>query len=102
MIIKVEVTQRHINSGLKRDCNKCPVALVLKEIFPNASRIIVGGFAIDMYALGEEYFHNFPDSVGNFTLAFDDGKEVEPFAFEIDVPDRFIEKARYEQAESEK
>jgi hypothetical protein len=79
----IRVTQELIDNGQKIDAACCPVALALKkEVDPKASCGDTSCY------LGKRYGrHELPQAVITFVKAFDKGLPVEPFEFEIDLPD---------------
>ena len=89
--MRIEVTAEDIAKGERLRACRCPVALALSragfeepEVYPSygpddyspggAGEIIAGG---DRFAL--------PLTVDRFVAAFDEGKPVEPFAFDLDA-----------------
>lgn len=77
--IKVSVTQKHIDEGVKSDNKTCPIALALKELgFKNPS---VGCDS----ALIEKTVYRLPIDAENFIdkLDFFGKKSVAPFKFEL-------------------
>ena len=89
--MKVSVTQDHIDKGIQREANCCPVALAISEMgFENcsatASRIIL------------DYHYEFitPKLVADFINNFDTPKEsilrknVKPIEFELNKSDKLI------------
>jgi hypothetical protein len=83
-IVIIEVRQDHIDKGLKKNCHSCPVALAVKEKFPNWRQISINGF--DLY---HGYFDikcvELPVKVYNFVGNFDSGRPVKPFKFKIKI-----------------
>lgn len=79
MIIKVE--QKHIDKGERDNCDKCPIALAMKD----------AGFHKPMVRLTSlHWFENekakkviSPDCCIFFVGRFDIGDHVEPFEFQI-------------------
>ena len=80
----INVTQEHIDNGLKRTCGKCPVALAL-----------LSAGAPDPFVGKDMVWIDFsdPDCMGivlpkeahNFIHEFDEGKKVEPFSFTLNI-----------------
>jgi hypothetical protein len=77
--IKVSVTQKDIDSGCPIDKCGCPVALALKRALGNGQSIQVGNFAVDIDG-GRAHL---PLEAIAFVKAFDMGKPVKPFSFEL-------------------
>lgn len=79
--VKVEVTKQDIARGIKRDGYSCPVARAMKRTL-HRRKIWVGWH---YYQIGEDgAFITLPPTVTQFVKAFDSGKKVEPFTFEVD------------------
>ena len=77
--MKIEVTQAHIEQGVKSDCSLCPVALAMAESGfdqPHAT-------CRDLSWLG--VLVKTPLRVSEWIERFDLGRQVEPFTFEIDA-----------------
>lgn len=82
MTIKVEVTKEDIANGERENSCKCPVALALSRLGTDVS---VGNGEIGFW-LGDKYrLIEIPDMVDDFITQFDNGKEVEPFEFTLNV-----------------
>lgn len=77
-MLEINVTQEHINQGLKGDSCRCPVALAIKEQFSNARAIVTQIF---IEADGKAYNPN--TKVIEFMERFDIGKSVEPFSTKL-------------------
>jgi hypothetical protein len=78
----VSVTAEHITKGFARDCERCPVALAIRDAFPAVAHVTVTGLYVRM-GIRE---HEMPAEVQQFTWAFDTGQPIEPFTFELDYP----------------
>ena len=82
--MKVNVTQHHINKGIRGQSSMCPVAYAIKELFPSAEEIVIGlnwGFVlIEGYLLKKFYL---PKKVRNHIFDFDTGLGMSPFCFEL-------------------
>lgn len=84
--LKVEVTAEDIAAGVPSDCQECPIALALKRagvIEPAVAKTwFLAGKGADMV--------NLPPLGWSFVIEFDNGRKVEPFSFEIDVPNEAV------------
>ena len=85
-VVLISVTQEHIDKGVKTSCGSCPIAIAAKEVFIEGIEIAVGINCIGI----DTYFVDVPGPARRFIRAFDDGKFVRPFSFEIDVPKRLV------------
>jgi hypothetical protein len=82
----VEVTQKHINKGLRNDCRRCPIALALKDA--GLSDVVVMRSIVLIHPRrGSQYRYScaLPTSVSQFIESFDSIQGVEPFSFELEV-----------------
>jgi len=85
--VHIQVTQDHIDKGEKDDICKCPVALALRERYPNAT---VDGQeyrlahynGLDFYKHGTRYYSHSQDVI-DWIADFDNDNGVEPFVFII-------------------
>ncbi len=85
--VRIEVNAGDIAHGERHSCRSCPVALAVAREFPWTSPI-VDGCTVDFGSDGESWlWAEAPDAVNAFIEAFDGGKPVTPFAFDLDVPD---------------
>jgi len=73
----IEVTQEHIDKGLKMSCSMCPVALALKD--KGFTHVSVIGYS--MFVDGSRYI-NTPE-LRQFINDFDMGEYVKPVQFEV-------------------
>jgi hypothetical protein len=85
-IVKVNVTQKHIDIGVPKDCKYCPIAFALRDL--GFKHFDVGVISINIFesAYGDVKRINLPKNVGSFIQDFDAGREVKPFEFELDIP----------------
>ena len=77
----IKVTQEHIDSGVRGDCSKCPIALAISEQVNNRVGVSKGGIIIPYLY---ETFLETPPLAREFIEKFDAGKEVEPFVFNLE------------------
>jgi hypothetical protein len=97
VIKTINVTANDIAHGKKRDCQKCPVARAVFRVARNAGwwGVSAGVWVVAFYASEAEFdgsglFRDsagFPESVGDWINAFDDGSPVAPFSFKLDIPE---------------
>lgn len=87
----INVTQDHIDRGVKEDCEKCPVALAVFETVPGCVYADVSDIGIKVHirdvANGGYGVSTTkaPASVPAFYAAFDSGRPVKPFSFELTI-----------------
>jgi len=82
--MQINVTQQHIDNGIKSDCRLCPIALALLPLFTNLP-IEVDSCCIEIgCCIGSDDIQYYsPDSVIKFITAFDSSFPVKPFYFEL-------------------
>jgi hypothetical protein len=88
-VTTINVTARHIAKGKRRDCERCPVALAIRDAFPDLIYARVGPVNIALQRNAGEYltYFAFPPEVLDFTRHFDFARrKPEPFTFELDYP----------------
>lgn len=87
MKIKIEVTQKDIDSGVESDVEACPVWRGVRRVVKRGMRVLVDHISIDLRINGmwEELFT--PQRAINFMKRFDDGRAVKPFSFDLDIPE---------------
>jgi hypothetical protein len=86
MKLHINVTQQHIDRGKRCNSERCPVALSILEVLPETSYVSVD---VRIYVEPSDTYDYIaaesPDEVCRFTSAFDDGKPVSPFSFEVEL-----------------
>ncbi len=88
--MRIEVTQDDIDHGVRRECDRCPIARALKRATGEAWDV---GESNDHQATtcrrggDRAKWLKLPDEATNFMFAFDNGFPVWPFSFEFD-PDQ--------------
>lgn len=81
-MITVEVTQEHINMGVRRDECNCAIALALKEKFPKWDVSVEEERSI---WVGNNLYQAVDATMVAYWLQnFDDGREVAPFTLELE------------------
>lgn len=87
----VNVTAEDIREGGRVDAFCCPVALALRRaVPPHVERVGVTGAYAALWT--PDCGHRttdvlLPDAARAFIDRYDDGHDVEPFTFEIEIPD---------------
>lgn len=98
MRLTVSVTQDHIDQGAPSEPEYCPVALALFEVLrvpegTPALRLSVGSTQVELsrdWPDERAADVELPDEAQAFITDFDDTGAVEPFSFELDVPDEVL------------
>ena len=84
----ISVTAGHIAKGKRRDCERCPVALAIRDALPDLIYARVGPVNIGLQREADEdltYFA-FPPEVLDFVRDYDGRRGSRPFSFELDYP----------------
>lgn len=79
--MRIKVTKEHIRRGRRGLCFACPVALALAEAIPGSQPWVTT--RIELRRNGRQVFIDAPEVVLAFATAFDAGREVRPFEFEL-------------------
>jgi hypothetical protein len=87
----INVTAEHIAAGERENCERCPVALAIRDAFPHLVYIEVAPEGISISLRGADIWGlkahvDVAREVQEFIRAFDSGEPVEPFTFELDYP----------------
>lgn len=90
--IVVEVTEDDIRNGVKKNCNKCPIALALHRAIPTAKWVEVAGDFL-AWGNGEDIYEvdcSDISEVWDFIADFDWGISVSPITFAINPPAHWV------------
>ena len=84
----ISVTREHIAKGKRRDCERCPVALAIRDALPDLIYTRVGPINIALQRDAGEYltYFAFPPEVLDFVRDYDGRRGSKPFTFELDYP----------------
>ena len=88
--ININLEQRHIDRGVAFSQSECPAALAITEALPGVRGCCVGAWRIWLYRASDDYRGECvgsPRAITNFIRDFDAGRDVEPFTFELEVPE---------------
>ena len=87
--VNVNLTQNHIYHGDAGECGSCPAALAILDALPGTQPDVEGRhIRLHRGTIGGKSARvDTPQAVRNFIKDFDDGLHVEPFTFELTVPD---------------
>ena len=84
--MKIKVTQKHINQGLRRSYRQCPVALAICDAYPGEPIVLVDS---DYAKIHEDYkdsaCYDLPYEAVAFINNVDEGHLVEPFTFTLEM-----------------
>lgn len=76
----VNVTQSHIEDGIRWSSTSCPIALALCDHHDN---VIVGSISLVITKDDMQRIFSLPENARDFIWRFDHGDMVNPFAFEL-------------------
>ena len=75
--LHINVTQDHIDNGVKDNCKQCPVALAIIEQYPDSKMVKV----FPDYIKIDTNYYNVQESLSDFVFDFDMEEPEKPFAF---------------------
>lgn len=80
--MKISVTRKHIDHGIRGDCFGCPLAGAFQDV---GFDVMIEPAAVDFYDSegGIAGSLPLPDEAQYFIIAFDRGEPVRPFVFEM-------------------
>ena len=91
MVVTVNVTQAHIENGKPGESTECAVALALAEKCRDAPRVYCRADGpVVRVIFGTESFESHERGLKKKICDFDDGKQPEPFEFQIDLPEEVL------------
>lgn len=85
--VRINVTQRDIDRGVRSTLTSCPIALAIKRRVVEDSTVAVTQFAV-LY--GTFMSSPFPYRATQFIYHFDLGKPVKPFTFTLELPEEVL------------
>lgn len=92
--MRIEVTADHIRDGKRTDPCLCPVARAIDAANPQKwwAMTLVGGYGVVDFlgyvgGLQRSETRELPEAAREWIRRFDEKDPVEPFAFEMDVPE---------------
>lgn len=89
MNVKIQVTAEDIAHGLAGDCEECPIALAIYHALHDAP-VRVGTGGVTIYHEDTNAMVALPVAASRFISRFDHDEVVEPFEFDLDVPDELL------------
>lgn len=85
--MELKVLQHHIDAGRRGEIHSCAVALAVREAFPDAGKIIVGGYETGDVKIDNRRYRG-ASVLGCWLRDFDQGAPVLPGTFTLtEVPD---------------
>lgn len=90
--VRINVSSEAILNGVRDDCRRCPIARSAWNSFPPHSAIAAFRDELRVRLPHHSSVLKFPLPVEarEFINRFDDGLQVEPFAFDLDIPDEAL------------
>jgi hypothetical protein len=93
MIVKIQVTADDIAKGEPQDGCYCPIARACLRVFPSLPALVVSHEDLFADADSNKYpVAPLPVTARDFISRFDMYRPVEPFEFDLDVPDELAPK----------
>lgn len=81
-----ETTAEDIKEGTRHSCSSCPVALAIRRGMKLRSHVSILNVKVYQTTVQDEHlFCRLPNHIVNFIHDFDNGKQVEPVSFELDL-----------------
>lgn len=91
----IHVSQADIDRGISMSCGKCPIALAINRVIApqfkaRAAHVIeIVSLRIFGDCIIQAACHHTRET-GLFMGAFDNGRAVSPFSFDLDIPERLL------------
>lgn len=81
----IELTEQHLLRGERKNPFGCAVCLAINENFPD-KRIMVDGKYVSLYDdRYREVRFELPEEIQKWINSYDNGHEVEPVIFEVEI-----------------
>ena len=82
--MKQLITEDHINNGIRNDSRYCPIALSLKDKYPQATTIEAEYIGIEIeFEEGNSIRFYLGNNAYDFMSKFDEGHEIEPCIIDL-------------------
>jgi len=87
ILMTIQVTQEHINRGIRGDCGSCPIALAIQEALPKLGinvqvlHVLIQGEIVPLPSRARWFIADFDTNPRDEDA---DIKWLEPFDFELD------------------
>ena len=88
--MRIVVTQDDIDTGIRFHATQCPIARAIIRMFKPLGWFSIGPHRVFITQDTLDYTVLLPSEAASFMLSFDCGRAVQPFAFDIDLPDSFM------------
>ncbi len=82
--MRIKVTAEHIARGEPERIRECPVALALRDLGINDPCVEYGYVRFGEF--GKRHSAHISDAVVRRIKRFDNGKPIQPFSFDLEVP----------------
>lgn len=85
-MLKVNVTQEHIDKGVRYHSDICPIAWALRDALSvGCCGVVVRASEATWFEDGCRHHAWLPCTAQQFVVEFDNGQDVSPFSFELDA-----------------
>jgi hypothetical protein len=96
--MQINVTEKHIENGKKRNCQFCPIALAIGEHLEEGFECHVSRYTLKIYPASNQDLDsdfcltevNLPQECSTFIGLFDNYDPVKPFTFEANIPTQYL------------
>jgi hypothetical protein len=99
-MVIIEVTQKHIDKGGRREAGSCPVSLAINDVLADGVyvRVVANAYLFKMGIL-EITSVRLDENTKQFIIRFDEGESVQPFSMEVEISNAFLkeEKQKWKQ-----
>ena len=87
MTIKVQVTQKHIDTGTVCHADSCPLALAMNDSLAGGPWLVWYNCyrSAEANATVQSSYHDLPTAAQAFVDKFDNGFRVAPFTFTLEI-----------------
>lgn len=95
MLTRIEVTREDITSGVRKDACSCPIALAIaRYVTPEVSvyvhPMVVNFWTFPATGSAKHEPSRLPDRASDVARHFDGGGSLNPFVFDLDIPDSLL------------
>lgn len=92
--VRVNVTREHIEAGETGSPCACPIARAVKAVVKRNVHVDVDVVDVALIEGGDIEARPLSKRASEFVVAFDSGYDVKPFAFTLNIPKRYLRKAK--------
>lgn len=91
MLVTINVTQQDIDNGKTCVSSDCPVAWALNRVLKTGHWSQIGNPSFTIWTNNEVVHQAYlPSPVGDFIRRFDSFLDIDPFTFQLELPERML------------